>query len=1268
MDLTFFNPHSQTETDFLASFVARGEILDYFLRQLRLLSKSEPARHQLIVAPRGYGKTSLLRRLAIAVRVDADLTAKFIPLTFREEQHNVISLDVFWRNCLQSLAETREDEQGFEEEIRELEAAWMKHVPRQTLGRDEQDGEPAWREFQAHCIRLGRRPLLLIDNVDSLLAGLPAKQHWSLRGILQQESGPVLIAAAPQFPGSIHDPSAAFYDFFRIETLDKLSDFEVTRCLRTMAWRRGKPGKVVLDLLDKDPGRIVALNTLAGGNPRTLNVLYSVLESHMSADLLAQLSAMLDTFTSWYHSRTEDLPSQARAVFDALALNWNPMTAAAMGAVTGLDTTAVSSQISRLEKAGLVEAVALNRRGKGRNGYQLSERFFNIWYLMRNGPRRTRQSIRFLAVFLQSCFSVAERRSLAGQVMTSDSVNPAYALGLAASLPASALRDRLLEHTEMQSSLSGEKEEYGASIQEMRRGGRRPPEGERKLAQLDRAIRRIERAADYESSLKLAKTLVEKGKTLLELRRFEQAVELYGGVSTRYFDASDPALREPVARAFIGKGIALRRLERFEEALECQNAVLARFGDTIEPALRELVAKALFGKGVTLGQLGRHEQAVETYDNVVARFGDVVEPALREQVAGALVNKGYALVQLGRHEQAVETYDNVLTRFGDVVEPALRERVARALVNKGNPLRQLGRLEVAIETYDNVVARFGDAAEPVLREQVAIALFGKGLTLLELGRHEQAVETCDNVLERFGDTAEPVLREHVAWALVNKGYALGELGRHEQAVETYDKVMARFGEAAEPFLREHLARALVNKGHTLAQLGRHDQAVETASDVLTRFGDAAEPSLRELVAKAFVNRGYSLRELGHSEVAIETYDSLLIRFGDAEEPALCEQVANALVNKGHALGQLGRHDQAIETYDEVLTRFGGAAEPVLREQVAKALVNKGYALGQIGRHEQAFETYDDVLTRFGDFEEPVLREAVARAVYNKGATFGQLGRHEQAIEAYESVLTRFNDAPEPAVRELVYWALLKLSDSLSEMGQSQRAAATLRQAATTAATGELRGNTWNHLGNLLLDFLGDPAAAIAAFESGEAVDPTSEVRALLHANSAFALIMHGGDRARARDHLLQAFADDGGISLAGLHMLGALRSLQESPSTPWPQVFKQIGLAVESGDTNLTSNYLGALQRLIWFTVAVGEGGSLHRWMDEKDYAMRYAPLYYAILAAIEGEDLLLQINPETRQAAVRIHEGIARMLKLYGGPDRTRHVQGLQKQIATQI
>jgi hypothetical protein len=51
-------------------------------------------------------------------------------------------------------------------------------------------------------------------------------------------------------------------------------------------------------------------------------------------------------------------------------------------------------------------------------------------------------------------------------------------------------------------------------------------------------------------------------------------------------------------------------------------------------------------------------------------------------------------------------------------------------------------------------------------------------------------------------------------------------------------------------------------------------------------------------------------------------------------------------------------------------------------------------------------------------------------------------------------------------------------------------------------------------------------------------------------------------------------------------------------------------------------------------------------------FSDRYAPLYHAFVAALEGEDHLLQINPETRQPALHIYAGIVRRIK-FGTPKK---------------
>src|SRR5574340_1571740 len=64
-DITHFNSGTQKEGDFLRNFIARNDVLQFFLAQLRSTQAGQSAKHHLIIAPRGYGKTSLLRRIKI---------------------------------------------------------------------------------------------------------------------------------------------------------------------------------------------------------------------------------------------------------------------------------------------------------------------------------------------------------------------------------------------------------------------------------------------------------------------------------------------------------------------------------------------------------------------------------------------------------------------------------------------------------------------------------------------------------------------------------------------------------------------------------------------------------------------------------------------------------------------------------------------------------------------------------------------------------------------------------------------------------------------------------------------------------------------------------------------------------------------------------------------------------------------------------------------------------------------------------------------------
>lgn len=743
MDFTFFNPRSQKESDFLLNFVARITTLDFFLQQLRLTAPTQAARHLLVVAPRGYGKTSLLRRISIAARTEAEFNTHFIALSFREEQHNVISLDVFWRNCLIAMLEAREDEGADPAEIASLEALCKHHAVRHLLKRDEQDGEPAWQAFHAHCQHLGRRPVLLIDNLDSLLAGLTDQHQWGLRRVLQREHGPWLMAAASRYPESTHDTNAAFFDFFRIQTLDRLSDSEVMLCLRTLATHRGESGKKVIDLINTDPGRISALNTLSGGNPRTLAVLYSVLEAHMSEDILSQLNSMLDTFTGWYQARTEELPLQTRAVFDALALNWDPMTAAALGAATGLDTPTVSSHLARMEKLGFAEAVSLSSKRKGRNGYQVSERFFNIWYLMRHGPRSTQRAVKFLTTFLQSCFNTNELREMASKALNGENSQPAYALALAMSLRPSRMRDQMLEMLQTTTSKESGALEYAEIAKQIGLAS--------KIKKIETKVEKLAMKIEYSN-------LIVKGYDLQAAQKFQDAEDSFRQAI---------ALQPKVSRAHVALGDLLKSpFGRFSEA---------------EVAYREAIrldpkgAWSYRGLGLLHEELGRFTKAEEAY-----RTGIALDP-----------NESWCHIQLGilLHEK--------LGRFADA-EAAYRQAITIDPKNVW-PHYQLGLL------FHKHLGRF-DEAEAAYRKAISsdpkhvwshrsLA----DLLLNDLGEVDQAISVLlHGLLSNPEDTA---LRVRCAYALALHGLNPEAAQVHVSQVRTQSQ-MGRLLISALPLAHE----------------------------------------------------------------------------------------------------------------------------------------------------------------------------------------------------------------------------------------------------------------------------------------------------------------------------------------------------------------------------------------------------------------------------------------------------------------------------------
>jgi tetratricopeptide (TPR) repeat protein/DNA-binding MarR family transcriptional regulator len=447
--LSLYNTGRMSPEQIIAAFAARQQQLERIVADIAAEKPKSRAQHHLIVGQRGMGKTMLLARIAAELRTDPALSARFIPLVFAEEQYSVDRLSKFWLNCLDSLADARELE-GDAEAVDEIDAAVKRLIG--TGMRAATDDQPfadeVYETFAKVAKASGQRPVLLVDNLQLVFDRLDKGQQHSLRELLMRAGGPILIGASPSPPSQSQDYGAAFYDQFKVHYLRPLDESEMRSLLVHLAEVAERDD--VRQRVLQHPARLTVLRQLTGGNPRTALTLFFLYAEDFAPSVFGDLEGLLDRVTPLYKARFEELTPQQQVVASAIANHWDPVTAATLAAATGLPTSSISAQLDRLEKTGVVERTELF--GETSTGYQLSERFFNIWFLMRSASRRQRREVEFLTRFLESFYEPSDRTRLARHLMGEDHFTPdrfIWSRAVADSLAEPETAEELRRHAEL---------------------------------------------------------------------------------------------------------------------------------------------------------------------------------------------------------------------------------------------------------------------------------------------------------------------------------------------------------------------------------------------------------------------------------------------------------------------------------------------------------------------------------------------------------------------------------------------------------------------------------------------------------------------------------------------------------------------------------------------------------------------------------------------------------------------------------------------------
>ncbi|MCL2327003.1 MAG: tetratricopeptide repeat protein [Bacteroidetes bacterium] len=391
-----YNPQRQSAEVSERLFVIRQKQFALLLEGILQEKGNSIPQHYLIVGQRGMGKTTMLKRMEVELHKE-QYRSRFIPLLFPEEQYNVKDLAEFWLNCLDALADSLELENPKDKTI-ELIDNQVKELSEKA---SKVISEKAYNFLMETCKKLHRRSVLLVDNIGLVFSRLNKHEQHILRALLSENAAPIIVGAGVALTNDVLSYDMPFYDFFQIQYLKKLSFDDFLDLLKNLA-KQVQSDSDLASTIEREKPRLRALYHFTGGNPRTAVMLFKLLVKGFSADINDDLDALVDEVTPLYKAKFEELSQQQQIIIDVIAMNWDAIPLNKIATTTNLKNNQLSPQLKRLIEDGWVETTAAYK-AKG-NAYFISERFFNIWYLIRRSNRRQKKEIYCLSKFLESFY------------------------------------------------------------------------------------------------------------------------------------------------------------------------------------------------------------------------------------------------------------------------------------------------------------------------------------------------------------------------------------------------------------------------------------------------------------------------------------------------------------------------------------------------------------------------------------------------------------------------------------------------------------------------------------------------------------------------------------------------------------------------------------------------------------------------------------------------------------------------------------------------
>ena len=695
-----FNPGVfQSDQEVIDQFVVRTRELETVLEILRENVGSRSCQHTLVVGPRGRGKTMLLARVAAELRTDPQLRRTLLPVRFMEESVEVFDIGDFWLEALLYLAkECAEQHPGLCGEIEATHAA----LARRASG-DDVAGHARAALLDA-ADRLGRRLVIMVENLQSLCEETDEDFGWQLRQSLQSDPEIMLLGSATSHFEALDDAGAPFFELFRILRLKALSTEECQDLWHAITGER------------RESMQMRPLEILTGGSPRLLVIVAEFARHRTMPRLLEELVGLVDDHSEYFRGTLYSLPRTERRVYVALCDLWRPSTTREVADRARSGVRKTSALLGRLIGRGAVKV-----DGNGRNRlYSVAEPLHCIYYKLRRW-RDEAVVVQGLIRFMVAFYGPDETAKILGSVLADERFQEVFRTA---------------------------QEDLDPDVGEIPAGGA--------AATYRELVERHRDLGDPDWRIRVAGELLDIGARLAKSGEAERSIEYNDELIRRFESTSIPEVRVSVAKAFFNMATARQYAGEAEVAVTAFTEVVTRFGSSEAPDIQECVGAALLNRGFLHGRLGDPRVAIASYDDAIGRFGDSPRPQLRLCTAMSLRNKGSTMAVLespASMDMAVAIWDDLIERFGEDGDPDIQVQVASALTKKAAAQMKTGRGKAAVAACDEASSRYGVSNYLDLRREVAKALELKAMSLNRMGHGREALGACDVLVRDFGSIA-----------------------------------------------------------------------------------------------------------------------------------------------------------------------------------------------------------------------------------------------------------------------------------------------------------------------------------------------------------------------------------------------------------------------------------------------------------------------------------------------------------------------------------